>query len=307
MSGKGKKASTDKPMAIEIKQFLKERSHKKLVKNQPGALRLAGIQMGCSLDPEVNRRKAMEMAVLAADRGASLIGFSQLFVLPWFAYESRKEHFELAESIDGPTITSFQSIAQKHKVVLVCPIFEREGDDYYNTAVVIEQDGSVLGSYRKIHLPQIPLWEEQSYFKPGNMGFPVFKTSVAQIGVQICWDNFFPEGSRILALGGAQFVFAPTASAFASQSRWERMISANAIANNLFIMRINRVGNEARQKFYGRSFCVNPYGESILSRAGSEDAILFCHINLQEVLDTREIWTFLKDRRPDLYGALLQS
>lgn len=293
-------------MTLEIKQFLKDRPQKKGVNDRPGMLRFAGIQMGCSTDPEVNRRRAMEMAVLAADRGAKAIGFSQLFVLPWFAYESRKEHFELAETLDGPTITCFQSIAQKHKVVMVCPIFEREGNNFYNTAVVIEQDGRVLGCYRKVHLPQIPLWEEQSYFRPGNLGFPVFKTSVAQIGVQICWDNFFPEGSRILALGGAQIVFAPTASAFASQNRWERMISANAIANNLFIMRINRVGKETHQKFYGRSFCVNPHGEFVLSRAGSEDAIFFCHINLQEVLETREIWTFFKDRRPDLYGALLQ-
>ena len=270
-------------------------------------LKIAGIQMSCSKDPQANLAKAVEMASLAADRKARVIGFPQLFTLPWFAYEKRSEHFHLAEELDGPTIRTFQALAKQHWVVMICSIFERDGVDCYNTAVVIEQDGQVLGRYRKVHLPQIPLWEEQTYFKPGNLGFPVFKTSFARIGVQICWDNFFPEGTRILALRGAQIVFAPTASAFASHNRWERMICANAIANNLFIFRINRAGKEERQQFYGKSFCVNPFGEFAASQAGSEDAIIFSDINLDEVQETREIWPFFKDRRPDLYEELIQS
>ena len=268
-------------------------------------LRVAGIQMSCGKSTEANLKKAVEMASLAAERGAKIIGFPQLFVLPWFAYESRNEHFNLAEGLDGPTVTTFQAFAREYKVVMVCPIFERDGAEYFNTAVVIEQDGKIIGRYRKIHLPQIPLWEEQTYFKPGNLGFPVFKTSYARIGVQICWDNFFPEGIRILALRGAQIVFSPTASAFASQNRWERMIFANAISNNLFVFRINRVGKEDKQVFYGKSFCVNPFGDLVASRAGSGNAIVFSDVNLDEVRETREIWTFFKDRRPELYGELL--
>ena len=270
-------------------------------------IRIAGIQMSCGLDIGANRIKALDMASLAVERGAKIIVYPQLSILPWFAYESREEHFDLAEPIDGPTVASFRNFAAKHQTVVVCTIFEKDGSDCYNTSVIIERDGKVLGRYRKVHLPQIPLWEEQTYFKPGDLGFPVFETSVARIGIQICWDNFFPEGSRILALRGAQIVMAPTASALASQKRWERMILANAIANNIFIMRVNRVGKESHQEFYGRSFCANPFGDLVGSRAGSEDAILFSNINLDEVRETREIWTFLKDRRPDVYGELLQT
>ena len=268
-------------------------------------LRMAGIQMGCGKNTAANLKKAVEMASLAAERGAKFIGFPQLFTLPWFAYESRNEHFKLAEGMDGPTITTFQAFARKYKVVMICPIFEKDGAEYFNTAVVIEQDGTIIGRYRKVHLPQIPLWEEQTYFKPGNLGFPVFNTSYARVGIQICWDNFFPEGTRILALRGAQVVFSPTASALASQNRWERMICANAISNNVFVFRINRVGKEKKQVFYGKSFCVNPFGDLVTSRAGSGDAIVFGDINLDEVRETREIWTFFKDRRPELYGELL--
>lgn len=269
-------------------------------------IRIAGVQMSCSGDVPANTAKALEMAALAVDREAAIIAFPQLSVLPWFAYETRKENFDYAEPIDGPTVKAFAEFARKRGVVVICSIFEKDGGDHYNTAVVIERDGRVLGRYRKIHPPQIPLWEEQTYFKPGDLGFPVFETSVARVGVQICWDNFFPEGTRILALRGAQIVFSPTASAFASQRRWERMICGNAIANNLFIMRINRVGKESAQQFYGRSFCANPYGEIIGSRSGSDDAILFTGLDLDEVRETRKIWTFFKDRRPELYDELLQ-
>ncbi|HUK55931.1 MAG TPA: nitrilase-related carbon-nitrogen hydrolase [Nitrospiria bacterium] len=267
-------------------------------------LKIAGIQMRCSKDPDANLRKALEMIALAAERGAKIIATQQLFSLPWFAFESRNDHFQWAETLEGPTVSALREAARASKTVLIGTFFEKEGDSYYNTAAVIEKDGTVLGRYRKVHLPQIPLWEEKHYFKAGDLGFPVFQTSFARIGVQICWDNFFPEGSRIMALQGAQIIVAPTAAAFASQSRWEKMICANAIANNVFILRINRAGKEERQTFYGRSFCVNPFGELIASPAGSNDAIVFSDVDLNEVQETRDIWTFFKDRRPELYGEL---
>jgi beta-ureidopropionase len=273
---------------------------------QTEMVRIAGIQFRCGKDAEANLRKATEMANLAVERGARLVAFPQMSVLPWFAFESNKENFRHAEPLDGPTVSAFRSFSKRHRAVTVCSVFERDGEEYYNTAVVIEDDGRVLGRYRKVHIPQIPLWEERTYFKAGDQGFPVFQTSCARIGIQVCWDNFFPEGTRILALRGAQIVIAPTASAFASQKRWERMICANAIANNLFILRVNRVGKEERQQFYGRTFCASPFGELVGSRAGSEDAIVFADIDLNEVAETRKIWAFFKDRRPDLYGELLQ-
>jgi N-carbamoylputrescine amidase len=267
-------------------------------------LKIAGIQMQCSKDPDANLRKALEMIALAAERGARIIATQQLFNLPWFAFESRENPFRWAEPIDGPTVSTLQAGARKHGVVLVGTFFEKDGDSYYNTSAVIEKDGTLIGRYRKVHLPQIPLWEEKTYFKSGDLGFPVFQTSFARIGVQICWDNFFPEGTRIMALQGAQIILAPTAAAFASQSRWEKMICANAIANNVFILRINRAGKEERQTFYGRSFCANPFGELIASPTGTNDAIVFSEIDLNEVQETRDIWTFFRDRRPELYGEL---
>jgi len=267
-------------------------------------LKIAGIQMRCSKDPDANFRKALEMIALAADRGAGIIATQQLFNLPWFAFESLEDPFRWAEPIDGPMVSTLRAEARKHGVVLVGTFFEKDGDSFYNTSAVIERDGTLIGRYRKVHLPQIPLWEEKTYFKSGDLGFPVFQTSFARIGVQICWDNFFPEGSRIMALQGAQIIFAPTAAAFASQARWEKMICANAIANNVFILRINRAGKEERQTFYGRSFCVNPFGELIASPTGTNDAIVFSEIDLNEVQETRDIWTFFRDRRPELYGEL---
>ena len=267
-------------------------------------LKIAGIQMSCSKDSRANLQKAVEMISLAAERGARVIATAQMFHLPWFACESRKEHFQRAESVDGPTVTALREEARIRGVVLIASVFEKDGDSYYNTAVVIEKDGSLIGRYRKVHLPQIPLWEEKYYFETGNLGFPVFETSLAKVGVQICWDNFFPEGSRILALRGAQIIFAPTAAAFASQSRWEKVICANAITNNVFILRVNRTGKEERQNFYGKSFCVNPYGELIASPAGTRDAIVFADLDLKEVQETRGIWTFFRDRRPDQYREL---
>lgn len=271
-----------------------------------GRLRIAGIQMSCTRDRPANLRKGIEMITLAAERGAKVIATPQLFNLPWFPHEVRSECFEWAEPLEGPTISVLREEARRTGAILIPSIFERDGEAYYNTSVVIERDGEILGRYRKAHLPQIPLWEEKAYFSAGDTGFPVFETSAGRIGVQLCWDNFFPEGSRILALRGAQMIIAPTAAALASQSRWEKVICANAISNNVFILRINRTGKEDRQEFYGRSFCVGPFGEWIAPPAGTGDAIVFADLDLGEVQETRGIWTFFNDRRPDLYRDIAE-
>jgi len=216
-----------------------------------------------------------------------------------------KRYFSLAEKTDGLTIGTMRKLAKEYGVVLICPIFEIEEDSFYNSAIVIDADGEILGSYRKIHVPQIPLWEEKYYFSSGDHGFPVFKTKFAPIGVQICWDNFFPEGSRILALKGAKILFSPTAAAFASQRRWETVISSNAIANGVYIFRVNRVGSEEKQDFYGRSFCISPEGELLDKPTGMKDSIALIEIDLKSIDKTRKEWPFFKDRRPDSYKEIL--
>ena len=215
-----------------------------------------------------------------------------------------KRYFSLAEKADGFTVGTMQKLAKTFGVVLICPIFEIEEGSFYNSAIVIDAGGEVLGSYRKIHVPQIPLWEERYYFSTGNHGFPVFETKFAPIGIQICWDNFFPEGARILALKGAKILFSPTAAAFASQRKWETVISSNAIANGIFVFRVNRVGSEEKQDFYGRSFCISPEGEYLDKPTGMKDSIALIEIDLKNIDKIRKEWPFFKDRRPDSYREI---
>jgi N-carbamoylputrescine amidase len=242
-------------------------------------LKICGIQMACVEDKDRNLKKAAQLAQLASEKGAKIICFQELFSTHWFPRDIDRAHFGLAEPIDGQTVHMMQHIAKEKSVVLICPMFE-EGIEgvYYNTAVIIDADGRVLGKYRKAHVPQIPLWEEKFYFTPGDTGFPVFSTRYAKIGVQICWDNFFPEGTRVLALKGAQIIFAPTAAAFASQQKWETV--------------------------YGTSFCVTPEGELTDNPSGMQEGIVFASIDLRDIGLARREWTFLRDRRPEVYREI---
>jgi N-carbamoylputrescine amidase len=264
--------------------------------------------MACTQSKEKNTARAVNLVRLAAERGAKIICLQELFHTHWFPKDINEENFCLAERFDGRTLQTMRPLAREEQVVLVCPIFEKDGEDaFYNSAIVIDSGGEILGVYRKVHLPQIPMWEEKSYFAPGNMGFPIFETAYGRIGVQICWDNFFPEGTRCLALKGAQIVFAPTAAAFATQRRWQTMISANAIANGVFILRVNRVGSEERQDFYGKSFCVGPEGELLGSPSGMKEGILFADVDFEEISRYRKEYPFFSDRRPDIYREISRS
>jgi len=271
-------------------------------------MKLAGIQLSCSKDKEKNVGKAIKFAQIASEKGAHIICFQELFTTHWFPKEMDKNHFSLAEKINGPSMIRMQKLAKENEVVLICPMFEREGENtFYNSAVIIDAGGEILGSYRKVHVPQIPLWEEKYYFSPGNLGFPVFKTKFAIIGVQICWDNFFPEGSRILSLKGAQIIFSPTAAAFASQKRWKTVITSNAISNGVFLFRVNRVGSEEKQDFYGNSFCISPDGELLDEPTGMKEGIALIDIDLRTIHQVRKEWPFLKDRRPELYEEIAEG
>ncbi|MDI7258300.1 MAG: nitrilase-related carbon-nitrogen hydrolase [Thermodesulfobacteriota bacterium] len=267
-------------------------------------IKLAGIQISCGEEKERNVEKAVNFAQIAIERGANIICFQELFTTRWFPKEMNKSHFSLAEGIDGATILRMQKLAKEYGVALVCPIFEKEEKTFYNSAVIIDAGGAILGSYRKVHVPQIPLWEEKYYFSPGNLGFPVFKTKFAVIGVQICWDNFFPEGSRILSLKGAQIIFSPTAAAFASQEKWRTVISSNATTNGVYIFRVNRVGSEEKQDFYGRSFCISPEGELMDKPTGMKEGIAFIDVDPKNIDSVRKEWPFLRDRRPNIYNEI---
>jgi N-carbamoylputrescine amidase len=246
------------------------------------------------------------MAEVAAEKGATVICYPELFLSSWFPREENKQHFSLAVNTLGGTLGRFQKASQSSGTILIVPFFESLNGTYYNSAAVYDA-GRLLGVYRKIHVPDLPLYRERFYFSPGDSGLPVFDTSQGKIGVQICWDNLFPEGARALALKGAELILAPTAAALNNHRHWETAISANAFANNIFIFRVNRVGKEEDISFYGRSFCVDPWGELVSELAGGKEAIVLADIDLEERKAAAETWGFLKHRRPGEYGDLVKE
>ena len=269
-------------------------------------LKIAGIQMDSSLDKNRNIENAARMIGVASEKGAKIVCLQELFNTRWFPFEINDTHLQLAEDIDGQTILAMRKAAKESGTAVIAPFFERNADTFYNSAAAIGSDGELIGVYRKAHIPRIPLYEERHYFTPGNLGFPVFDIGMAKIGIQLGWDNLFPEGARILALKGAQIILSPTAAAStASRPTWEKSISANAIANGIYIFRVNRVGKEKRQEFYGGSFCVNPEGDMVGSPSGSQEGVILCSVDLKMVDRVRKEWGFLKDRRPEMYGEIV--
>jgi N-carbamoylputrescine amidase len=268
-------------------------------------MKTAGIQFSCSEDKDKNTDKACKMMDMAVEQGARVICFRELFNLPWFPRTRKEGVFKLAEGLEGPTVERLRSKAAGAGCVVLLPFFEKEGNVYYNSCAVIDADGQVAGVYRKVHLPDIPLWEEKFYFSPGSLGFPVFQTRYGRLGIEISWDNLFPEVSRILALKGADMLFAPTACAFKSQHIWQTVITSNAVANGLYAMRVNRAGSEERLDFYGMSFSSSPEGELIGGPTGAGDAILLADLDMDRLSETRREWPIMKERRPDLYVEIL--
>ncbi|HXY61715.1 MAG TPA: nitrilase-related carbon-nitrogen hydrolase, partial [Nitrospirota bacterium] len=240
-----------------------------------------------------------------ADKDARIICYPELFLTPWFPRHEERALLSWAVDVSGEHLERFRIFSENMKTVLLVPFFEYANDKYYNSTAIFDS-GKIVGTYRKIHVPNLPLYREQFYFSSGDSGFPVFATSQGKIGVQICWDNFFPEGSRILALKGAEIIFSPTAASLDTHPLWERAITANAFANNLFIFRVNRVGQEEGISFYGRSFCAGPWGEMASELAGGKEAIVIADINLAERKAASETWGFLKHRMPGAYGELLK-
>jgi beta-ureidopropionase len=248
----------------------------------------------------------------AAAQGAQIIGFQEVFNAPYFCQVQEPEHYKWAESIPGPTTERFQALAKELGIVIVLPIYELESAGfYYNTAVVIDADGSYLGKYRKHHIPQVKGFWEKFYFKPGNLGWPVFDTAVGKVGVYICYDRHFPEGWRALGLAGAEIVYNPSATSRGlSAYLWQLEQPAAAVANEYFVAAINRVGQEeyGDNDFYGTSYFVDPRGQFVGDVASdNEEELVVRDLDLGLIEQVRQQWAFYRDRRPEAYGPLVEG
>jgi N-carbamoylputrescine amidase len=246
----------------------------------------------------------------AARKNVKILCLQELFYGPYFCAEQETRWYHLTERVpDGPTIALVRKLAKKHRMVIVAPIYEEDQPGvYYNTAAVIDADGSFLGKYRKTHIPHCkPGFWEKFYFRPGNLGYPVFETAYAKVGVYICYDRHFPEGARALGLNGAEIVFNPSATvAGLSQYLWKLEQPAHAVANGYFVGAINRVGTEAPWnvgKFYGSSYFVDPRGRILAEGPRDKDAVVVADLNLDLIEEVRSVWQFFRDRRPDAWTA----
>ena len=289
----------------------------------PNTVRCGLIQAGCEFSPEKMPLAAIRKAMVAkhvrlveqaARQHVQILCLQELFYGPYFCAEQKARWYELTERVpDGPTTQQFLKLAKKHRMAIVVPVYEEEITGlYYNTAAVIDADGRYLGKYRKHHIPHCyPGFWEKFYFTPGNLGYPVFETRYAKIGVYICYDRHFPEGARALGLNGAQIVFNPSATvAGLSEYLWKLEQPAHAVANGYFVGAINRVGHEHPWdigEFYGQSYFCDPRGQIIAQASRDKDELLVADLNLDLIQEVRSTWQFFRDRRPDTYQALVQG
>lgn len=275
-------------------------------------VRAALVQATWTGDTESMIAKHEEYARQAAAQGAKVVGFQEVFNAPYFCQVQEAEHYRWAEPVpDGPTVQRMRELARETGMVIVVPVFELEQSGfYYNTAAVIDADGSYLGKYRKHHIPQVKGFWEKYYFKPGNLGWPVFDTAVGKVGVYICYDRHFPEGWRELGLAGAQLVYNPSATSRGlSAYLWQLEQPAAAVANEYFIAAINRVGIEeyGDNDFYGTSYFVDPRGQFVGDVASDkEEELIVRDLDFGLIDEVRQQWAFYRDRRPDAYEGLVQ-
>ncbi|HZZ19445.1 MAG TPA: carbon-nitrogen hydrolase [Opitutaceae bacterium] len=278
------------------------------------------LQHACGADPAANLRKTLALAKEAVKRGANIICTQELFRSQYFCQSEDHGNFKLAEKIPGPSTEAFQKFAKKHGVVVVASLFEKRASGlYHNTAVVIDADGSLLGIYRKMHIPDDPLYYEKFYFTPGDTGFRSWKTKFGKIGVLICWDQWYPEAARLTALQGAEIIFYPTAIGWHpgekkahgenQHSAWETIQRAHAVANGCYVAVCNRIGHETPVgepgiEFWGQSFVAGTSGQILAKATNSKEEILVVSVSLGEVDSTRTHWPFLRDRRIDAYGDI---
>ena len=285
------------------------------------------VQMSCGPDPDANLDKAADRVREAAREGAEVICLPELFRAQYFCQREDIALFDLAEPIPGPSTERLSAIAREEKVVVIASLFERRAAGlYHNTAAVLQRDGSLAGLYRKMHIPDDPLYYEKFYFTPGDLGFKAFDTAVGKIGTLVCWDQWYPEGARLTALQGANLLFYPTAIGWhpaekeqfghAQYEAWQTIQRAHAIANGVYVAAVNRVGHEHGDvrgnraegpglEFWGGSFLADPFGRVIAKAAHDKEEILVGEIDLHLLEDTRRNWPFLRDRRIDAYAPIV--
>jgi len=276
--------------------------------------------MRCGPDPEKNFRRAMQWICDAVKKGAGIVCLPELFRSQYFCQTEDHRNFELAEEIPGPSTTALGDLARKLGIVVIASLFEkRSAGVYHNTAVVIDGNGNLLGKYRKMHIPDDPLYHEKFYFAPGDLGFAAWKTRQGKLGVCVCWDQWYPEAARLTALRGAEIIFYPTAIGWhprekkkfgkAQHSAWETIQRSHAIANGCYVAVANRVGHEKPAggdgiQFWGRSFICGPDGEILAKGSADREELVSANIDWSEVDRHRTHWPFLRDRRVDAYGGL---
>jgi len=283
--------------------------------------RVGLIQMACSKDPSENLAKAEWRIREAAGQGAQIICLQELFRSQYFCREEDARLFDLAETIPGPTTGALGSLARDLKVVIIGPVFERRAAGvYHNTAVVIDADGALLGFYRKMHIPDDPLFFEKFYFTPGDLGFRNFDTRYGRIAALVCWDQWYPEAARLAALGGADVLFYPTAIGWhpsekaqygaAQHDAWRTIQRSHAIANGIYVAAVNRVGFEGPAdrglEFWGASFVADPFGCMLAEASHEREETLVAECDRRRIEEVRRNWPFLRDRRIDAYQGLLQ-
>ena len=283
--------------------------------------RLALIQMKMSSDKEKNITKAISKIQIAKKKGANIVCLPELFLTKYFCQTEKHSNFNLAESIPGPTTTIFSSLAKKLNLILLISIFERRTSGiYHNTCVVINDDGKILGKYRKMHIPDDPQYYEKFYFTPGDLGFRSFKTKKGNLGTLICWDQWFPEAARLTALKGAEILFYPTAIGWHQGEKkkfgksqlesWLTVQRSHAIANGVYVAAINRVGIEKqgnkKLEFWGSSVVFDPNG-NIVKKGNLDEQVLICDIDLKKIDTVRRHWPFFRDRRIDSYKNILKN
>ncbi|SRR5579875_1009251 len=285
-----------------------------------GKFRIGLVQMSCGLDANENFAKAQRGVREAAARGAGIVCLQELFRSQYFCLQEDHRMFALAEPIPGPSTDALGALARELRIVIVASLFERRAAGlYHNTAAVLGVDGQIAGLYRKMHIPDDPLYYEKFYFTPGDLGFPNFDTPFGRVGVLVCWDQWYPEGARLSALAGANILFYPTAIGWhpsekeqygaAQRDAWQTIQRAHAIANGLYVAAVNRVGYEgppeAGIEFWGSSFVADPFGQILARASEREEEILVVECDPRRVEETRQHWPFLRDRRIDAYAPIL--
>ncbi len=286
----------------------------------PKTVTLGLLQHACSADPAANLRTTLAAAERAAKDGAQIICTQELFRSQYFCQSEDHANFQLAEPIPGPSTAALQKLARKHQVVVIASLFEKRASGlYHNTAVIIDADGSLLGSYRKMHIPDDPLFYEKFYFTPGDLGFRAWQTRYGKIGVLICWDQWYPEAARLTAMQGAEILFYPTAIGWHPKEKaeygtnqhgaWETIQRAHAVANGCFVAVANRIGLEQPiggdgLEFWGQSFVAGTSGQILAKASVNKPENLLVSVELAKVDVTRTHWPFLRDRRIDAYGDL---